>query len=191
MQVTLSERKAKALQDALQGTAKKLPAELAIVLNKVAKAGERIIAKEVSAELATPIKVIAKTIRQKRKASRNELSASVEMSKTKRISLREFGARQTKAGTSYKISRTKGRKVARGAFQGPRPGAMNVRWRGHVFARLGKSRLPIVKLHGPSPWGVAVKGKKIEPSKQQMQAELNKQINRRIDYIIKKKTGVI
>jgi hypothetical protein len=38
---------------------------------------------------------------------------------------------------------------------------------------------------------VAVKGNKIEPSANQMRAELNKQINRRIDYVLKKKAGVI
>ena len=191
MKVTVNPRKLKALQDAIHGTTMNLKREFATVLNKVAKAGTRIIAKEVSSELATPIKTIAATIRQRKRATVQTLSSSVQLSKTKRIALREFGARQTRAGTSYKISKTRGRKVIRGAFQGPKPGVVKASWRGNVFRRKGKQRLPIVKLYGPSPWGVAVKGNKIEPSANQMRAELNKQINRRIDYVLKKKAGVI
>lgn len=191
MRITVNPRKLQALKDAVHGTAMNMRREFATVLNKTAKAGERIIAKEVATELATPIKVIAKTIRQRKRAAPDDLKSSVEMGKTKRIPLREFGARQTRAGTSYKISRSKGRKTIRGAFQGPKPGVMKASWRGNVFRRVGKMRLPIVKLYGPSPWGVAVVGRKVEPSRNQIQAELNKQINRRLDYILKKKSGVI
>jgi hypothetical protein len=182
MQITFNPRKVKAMIDAIKDTSFKLKKEFAIVLNKTAKAGERIIAKEVSKELNTSIKAIADTIHQRGTATIESLSSSVNVAKTNRIPLKRFGARQTRAGTSYKISKTRGRKVAKSAF---------IAIGGHVFRRRGKSRLPIFKLYGPSPWGVAVVGNKIEPSKDQITRELTKQMNRRVDYILKKKTGVI
>ena len=56
---------------------------------------------------------------------------------------------------------------------------------------VGKSRLPIVKLHGASPFGVMTKGKKLGPSVEATQAELEKQIQRRVRFITLKKTGAI
>ena len=59
----------------------------------------------------------------------------------------------------------------------------------HVYKREGKKRLPIQKLHGPSPWGITVKnkldkliaGRDVEP-------ELIKQIDRRIRAVNFKKS---
>ena len=68
---------------------------------------------------------------------------------------------------------------------------MKASWRGNAFIRVGKTRLPIRKLLGPSPWGVFVVGKKIGPSAQQIEAELKKQIDRRIRFILLKQSGAI
>lgn len=179
------------MKAAIEGTGKKLRVELAIAVNATAAKGKRIIAKAIGQELATAQKNIVKEIGTGKKANANEISTTVEVKKTGRIPLRDFGARQTKKGVSAKISKSKGRKMYDGAFQGPRPGLMNARWRGRVFKRLGKTRLPITQLMGPSAWGVFVVGKKISPSAKQTQDELKRQVDRRIRFLLLKKSGTI
>ena len=174
----------KELQRALGDQAKRLPRELATAVNATAKATRRQMAKEVTKELAAPVKTVASTLSQPKKASASTLSAAVRLSKTKRISLKEFGARQTKAGVSAKISKSRGRTTIPGGFQGPKPGVMKVSWRGNAFKRVGKSRLPIVKLQGPSPWGVYVKRGATKASKDFAAAELEKQIQRRVRAVM-------
>ena len=191
MNVTVKASSVASLKKALEGTSRKLKAEMRIAVNATANKSKSIINKEIRSELATSAKAISPTIRVSRKAAGDELSATVEVKKTGRISLREFGARQGKKGTSYKVSKTKGRKTIPDAFQGPKPGVMKASWRGHVFRRVGKTRLPIVKLFGPSPWGVMTVGNKLGPSKEQTQAELEKQVQRRIRFVTLTKSGAI
>jgi len=175
----------------IENTGRNLRKELVIACNQTANKGKSIIAKEIGKELATPQKNIRTTTSTGRKASEVSISTTVEVKKSKRISLKEFGARQTKAGVSYKVSKSRGRNTIPGAFQGPRPGRINVRTKGNVFKRVGKSRLPIVKLYGPSTWGVFVVGKKQGPSVQEIEAELKKNIDRRIRFIALKASGAI
>lgn len=179
------------LKAALKDTTRKLKAELKIAVNATAKKSKSIINKEIRSELAVTAKVVAPTIRILTTATDANISATVEVKKTSRIPLRDFGARQTKAGVTFKTSKTRGRKTVQGAFQGPKPGVMKASWRGRVFKRVGKTRLPIVQLFGPSPFGVMTKGKKLGPSKEQTQAELEKQIQRRVRFITLKKAGTI
>lgn len=98
--------------------------------------------------------------------------ATVRLSKSARIPLQYFGAKQTEGGTAYNI----GARFAPGAFMGPKPGAVALKLHGGVFMRDGKSRLPIHKLFGPSPWGVFVKaglmGKTLIDAKTEMEAQL-------------------
>ena len=191
MNVIVKQGSVASLKAALKDTTRKLQAELRIAVNATANKSKSIINKEIRSELATTAKAVNSTIRVKSKAQGDSITATVEVKKTARISLREFGARQNKSGTSYRISKTQGRKTIPGAFQGPKPGVMKASWRGHVFKRVGQARLPIVKLQGPSPWGVMTTGKKLGPAKDQTQAELEKQIERRVRFITLKKTGAI
>lgn len=191
MLIKIDDRQIARIKEAIAGTGRKLRKELAIACNQTANKGKSIIAKQIAKELATPQKNIRTTIRVSRKAKDTDISATVEVSKTKRLSLKEFGARQTKAGVSYRVSKSKGRKTVAGAFQGPKPGMINVKTKGNVFKRVGKSRLPIVKLMGPSSWGVFVVGKKQGPSAKEIEAELKKQIDRRIRFIVLKSSGTI
>lgn len=110
--------------------------------------------------------------------------ATVRLSKSARIPLSYFGAREvgvtrgrslvkkhggghepTGGGVSYNI----GHRFVEGAF-------IVERFGGHVFKRVGKERLPIQKLYGPSPWGVFVKaglmGKTLIDAKTEMEAQL-------------------
>lgn len=179
------------MKKAIDDTGRNLRKELAIACNQTANKSKSTIAKQIGKELATSQKNIRTTIRIVSKAKDSDIQAVVEVKKEKRISLKEFGARQTKTGVSYKISKSRGRKTIPGAFQGPKPGSINVKTKGNVFKRVGKPRLPIVKLFGPSSWGVFVVGKKQGPSVAETEAELKKQIDRRIRFIELKASGAI
>jgi hypothetical protein len=181
----------KKLEKATKDAGRKLPSEMATVLNAVAKKTKTEMSKQVRQELAAPAKAVNETLSQSRKASQGQLGATVTLSKTKRIPLRDFGARQTKLGVSYKTSKTEGRRFVASAFQGPKPGLMKASWRGRVFKRVDKSRLPIVQLFGPSPWGVFVKRKMTRKTIADTEKELTKQMDKRIKFLILKSTGAI
>jgi hypothetical protein len=189
--ISIDAGKLKELRQAVDRSGKKFKVELAAAMNATAKKAKGQISKRIRTELAVKASDVNKLINQRRKASASVLVASVGLSKTARLPLRDFGARQTKAGVSYMISRTKGRQTIQGAFQGPRPGVMNVRWRGNVFKRVGKQRLPIVKLMGPSPWGVFVKGNMTPKQRKDIEDELSKQMDRRIKLNILRAEGLV
>jgi len=190
---TVQQRRVNELSKVLKGSDKKVRRQLAIAVNATSKKTQGGIAKEVAKELATAQKNIKKTIKIKKKADGKDKvpSAVVSQTQTKRIPLRDFGARQTKKGTSYKVSKSKGRKTINGAFQGPKPGVMKSSWRGRVFKRVGKARLPIQQLFGASPWGVFVKNDMKKPIVKESKRELIKQIERRIRFMKLKESGAI
>jgi hypothetical protein len=185
----------KKLEQAIAGTPRKLQTELRLAVNATAKKTVRIMAKQISLQVKTPIKAITPKIKISRKATGEALSAEVFIRPSARIPLRDFGARQTKTGVSYQIDRKGKRAVLPGAFTVESLG-------GHVFQRFGektfkhtgryagKFRQRIDKKYGPSPWGVFVKGQARGPSVEECKAELAKQIDRRIQFITFKKTGV-
>ena len=150
------------------------------------------------------------------RASPKQLSAQVTLAKTERIALKDFGARQTKKGVTYKIAKSaaamalmksrggsnfsgasrlvtdkKGNKrftrepVVQEGVRGRIPNAFgpNIpRLGGNVFRRLLRGRLPIVKLHGPSAWGVFTRLGLRKQIKKDAQAYLNDRLQRRILY---------
>lgn len=182
--IALETRGIDQLKKALGDQIDRLPKELAMAVNATAGATKRQMAKEVTKELAVPQKVVTSKLSQPRKATRLETRAVVRMDKSRRISLREFGAKQNRSGVSYRISKSKGRKTVAGAFQGPKPGAISAKTRGNVFKRVGKSRLPIVKLNGPSPWGVFVKSGATDRVVKFAEDELEKQTKRRVNTVM-------
>lgn len=118
-------------------------------------------------------------------ANRKHLSSRVSLKETARISLKYFGAKQTRKGVSYRISKKGNRGFVAGAFQGPKPGTMKASWKGHAFKRVGKNRLPIVKLHGPSPWGVTVKSGLDKSQSAESQAYLYKRLNHHVGFLLR------
>lgn len=66
----------------------------------------------------------------------------------KHFSLRDFGPRQLKPGTRAKVWGKN--KMHRGAFMGPRPGAVSAKLGGHVWKRDTAKRYPISRVWGPS-----------------------------------------
>jgi hypothetical protein len=189
--INIDTKQLKKLRAAVDRSGKKFKPEMAAAMNATAKKARGQINKRVRTELAVKAGDLNKLIKNNRKASSTNLIATVSLTKTARLPLRVFGARQVAAGVTYKISPKKGRKLAKGAFQGPRPGVMNVQWKGNVFARIGKSRLPITKLMGASPWGVFVKNDMTPEQITDIEAELSKQIERRIKLNILRAEGLV
>lgn len=182
----------KKLEQAIEGTRRKLQTELRIAVNETANKTVRIMAKQISLQVKTTIKSITPKIKIKRKATGEALSAEVVLRPSARMALRNFGARQTEKGVTYQIDRTGGRAVLPGAFIVESLG-------GHVFQRFGEKtfkhtgryagqmRQRIDKKYGPSPWGVFVKGQARGPSVEECKAELANQVGRRIQFILSKK----
>jgi hypothetical protein len=191
MQLTDVDSRLKKLTEAVRASGRKLSQEIAAAINSTAKKTRGVISKEIRNELVAKKKDIDRYIGISRRASKEKLVGGVKLDKSRRIPLRDFGARQTKKGTTYRTSKTRGRKLAAGAFQGPRPGLMKASWKGRVFKRVGKTRLPIQQLYGPSPWGVFVKGKMVAPTSAATRIELIKQMDRRIKFNVLKATGEI
>jgi hypothetical protein len=187
----INPRKLKELRKAVERSGKKFKPELAAALNETAKKAKSQINQKIRTELAVKSSDLGKIIKVNRRASAAKLVAGVILEKTARLPLKVFAARQTAAGVTYKISKSEGRKLARSAFQGPKPGVMKASWRGNVFKRVGKSRLPIVKLMGASPWGVFTKQKMTPEQERDIKAELVKQMDRRIKLNILRAEGLV
>lgn len=182
--VDIDEVQLSRLVKAVGDARKSLPRELSAAINATAKKTRLDIGRKIRNEIAVKKAVVESKIKLVRQAAPQSLGAQVTLQESARIPLRDFGARQTKAGVSFKISKKGKRATVQGAFQGPRPGVMNVKWRGRVFKRVGKERLPIVQLFGPSPWGVFTVKRMTPAQKQDIEAELEKQIERRINLNI-------
>lgn len=106
----------------------------------------------------------------------------------KRLGLRYFGAKQGATGVAYKIENDKPGFVA-SAFQGPKPGVIRAKWKGNAFRRVGRDRLPIIKLHGPSPWGVFVKHDMLKPVASSVGDILMKRIVHETNHLLRERGG--
>ena len=135
--------------------------EMRVITGKTATKTKKWIAKDIQKNFGfnTTQKKLLTLIKKEKKG----LTAhKVTLPHERRLPLRDFAARQIKTGVSYKLDSRKGRELAPGAFQGPKPGVMKVSWKGRVFKRTTKKRLPIVQLHGASPWGIFTKRKRLD-----------------------------
>ena len=191
--LSVTAKKEKELSKLLKGKTKQLQKNMKIAVKEVAKKTHSTMIKGVYNELNVTQANIRKTTKVVYKMGfSGSPKAIVTQKKTGRIPLRDFGATQNKKGVAYRVSRSKGKRpVVLGSFQGTKPGVVNPKWRGRVFKRVGKGRLPIVQLFGASPWGVLVKTKLVGKLIKQADEELLKQINRRIRFISLKKSGAI
>jgi hypothetical protein len=179
------------LETATRNAGRLMSKELAAAINATAKKTRLEMGRKIRTELNVGKEAIESVIKIVRPATPGNLSAGARLNKTKRLPLRDFGAKQNKAGVSYKISKRGGRALVKGAFQGPRPRAIKASWRGRVFKRVGKGRLPIVQLMGPSPWGVFVKRRMTSAQIQETETDLRWQIERRIRFNVLRASGII
>lgn len=189
--IDIDKNQIRQLKKAIDGVKTSITRELRVAVNAAARKTKTIVSRNVRSELAVTAREVNKLITVTVRSTGNYPTATIRLRKSQRLSLKGFSPRQTKKGTSYRISKTEGRKTVAGAFRGPRPGVIAQRLGGHVYKRLGKSRKPIVKMHGPSPWGTfKVKNMKL-PTEQESRSELRKQIERRIRFRTLKKAGKI
>lgn len=198
VKIEIDQRKLRQLAD-VAGSGGKLKQNIATAINKTQTRGVSIAAKKITEELAAPQKVVKEQLRKGDKANKRKLQTSIRIvanvkgSRSGRLALNKFSTKpkQNKAGVRYRVSKTKGSKVIPGAFQGPTPDVRKASWKNNVFRRVGKQRLPIVKLFGPSPWGVYVKNNYGRKTRKEIRKELRKQINERLRYLRLKNQGVI
>jgi hypothetical protein len=179
------------LTAAVIASGKKMSKEIAGTLNAVSKKTKLEMGREIRKRVAIPKGEVEKPLTIKTQAAPGSLFAVVSLKKTPRLGLRHFGAKQDKRGVSYKISKTGGRGRIDGAFMGPKPGAVKISWRGNAFKRVGRSRLPIVKLLGVSAYGAYKKNELAGPQLKTIEDELSKQIERRINLNVLRASGLV
>lgn len=121
-----------------------------------------------------------------RRATPSNPECVLRLSKTSRIGLKYFGAKQTKQGVTYSIAKGGGRKLAKGVF-GPKIPRLG----GQVYKRVGKKRLPIRKLRGVSPWGVFVKAGMENVTLYSAKVDLQNNLERRVRLELLRKAGKV
>lgn len=184
MRVTIDPSQIARMKAVIENTGRNLRKELVIACNQTARKTQGVIAKQLAAKLNLKQKVSKRGVRVTRTASGQDISATVEVNKDKRFNLTAFiGTKQAATGVSYKTMRKGSRKVAKGSFE-------VAKWGGRTFKRVGKKRTPIRSLKGPSQWGVFVVGKMVQPTVQEAEAELKKNIDKRIRTIQRKASGL-
>ncbi len=176
-------RQLRELERSLDGMNRKLENEMRIAVRATTRKAKTVMSRQVRTELAAPARSVNQLI-STQVTGGFAPSGEVRLRKTKRLPLKAFKPRQTRKGVSYRISKRTGRNRVAGAFISPKLG-------NHVYKRRGKSRLPIDKLHGPSPWGVFVLKRMKPPSVREIQGELRKQVDRRIKFNVLKRSGRI
>lgn len=185
------------VKEALRRKPELLLKQVAGALNDTAKHEKTNISKLIREKVSIQKRDLDKHIFISR-ASPKHLVAAVHLQKTERLSLKYFGARQTKKGVTYRIARAatphgKGGKRRAGPKEritdafGP-----NIpRLGGNVFRRKllggGKkaARLPIMKLLGPSPWGVFIRHDMRGDVSKSAKAYLANRLRHRTQYQVK------
>lgn len=121
------------------------------------------------------------------KATTANPQSKITLKEERRISLKDFGAKQTKRGVTYKIDKLGGRKLVPGAF-GPQIGKLN----SLPTMRVGKKRFPIRFLRGVSAWGVFVQNKSIEQGTlDEARKLLANNIRRRVNLELLRESGKV
>jgi hypothetical protein len=189
--IEISAAQLKRLREATGKAKKKFGIELAAAINATAKKTKLEIGRDVRSVIAINKKESEAPLKIRTKATADTPKTTVSLAKTKRLGLRHFGARQDKRGVTFKIGKQGGRTRVEGAFQGPKPGVMNTKWKGNAFKRLGKERLPIIHLRGVSAFGAYVKNKFTQPQLRRINTELSNQMERRIKLNILRAEGLV
>lgn len=178
------------LKEACGNAKKSFGKELAAAINETAKNHRLRQGRNIRGEVNLKKKEVESKITL-RKATVVMPQARVFLLETQREGLQHFAARQNKSGVSYRISKKKGRGIVHGAFMGPRPGAVALKLNGGVFKRVGKSRLPIVKLYGVSPYGVYSKNNFEQTDVAYSSDFLTQQMDRRIKLNVLRANGLV
>lgn len=183
--VVVKRAQMRAMLQQLESTPKAIPRALAGAINDTGKKEITEISKLIRGRTVIKKRDIDSHLRRGR-ATPSNLEADVSIEKSGRIALGYFGARQTKKGVTYRISKSAGRGLIPEGFGPdiPRLGQM-------VYKRAGKARTPLIKLYGPSAWGIIVKNDLQTSLATNAQELLNKNVARRIHLEVLRKAGVV
>jgi hypothetical protein len=174
------------LQAELKNNAKRLPIEIKIAINAVAKQVSIQTARDVGKVMPLKSNTLKKVIRQKSVATNDRLGATIRLGGGYPIPLRLFGAKRTKKGVAVRMDRRvkgkQGRKFLPNAF-------IVDRYRGNVFERKTTARGPIEVQKGPAPSDYYEELGTVEKTVTLINAELPKQIDKRIRFLRLKAEG--
>jgi hypothetical protein len=191
MSVEINKDQLERLATASAKAGKKMKKELVAAINQVSKKTKLEMGRGIRNTVNMKKDESEKPLSIRASATEQSLSAIVQLKKTGRLGLRHFGAKQDKRGVTYKITKKGGRGRVDGAFLGPKPGAVKTSWRGNAFKRTGKKRLPIIQIKGVSAWGAYIKNNLAGPQAKAVEAELLKQIERRINLNVLRASGLV
>lgn len=151
-----------------------LPKELAAAVNESTKRAAAQISKLIRDQINIRAADLDPRLKIQPAAESLTPQATISIPR-QRIPLKYFGAKQVPGGVAYRIAKANGGRVALHAF-GPDIGALG----GNVFRRVGRGRTPIVKLYGPSPWGVLMKGDAFDQQVTTSETEMETAAQRRM-----------
>lgn len=182
--VTINERDRQQLLDLVGNDPKQYRRHLAAAVNRASKKLRTLISDRVRKKVHLRKATVDRRIIFRNINSGQQVGVDVIVQESSRISLKEFRARQTKRGVSYKVSKERPRGFIKSGF-GPKIARLGH----HVFARAGKDRFPIIKRFGISPWGVVVKGGIEQEAVAAARRFLDEQVSDRIRFLQLKQTG--
>jgi hypothetical protein len=201
--IEVDAKQLKRLREAVGKARKSLPRELAAAVNSVSKKTRISIGREIRKTVNLKKDQAEKPIKITQTATAETPTAKVSLAKEVRLGLQHFGARHDNRGVSYKIQKQGGRKRVNGAFMGPRPGTLAPKLHGGVWKREGDARKmkkgrrqgkiaePIVNLKGVSPYGAYAKNDLSEAEVKTINANLSKEMERRINLNILRANGLV
>jgi hypothetical protein len=189
--IEVNAKQIKRLTEAVGKARKNLPRELAAAVNSVSKKTRISIGRRIRQTINLKKADAEKPIKIKKTATAQAPVGVVSIDRETRAGLQHFAARQNARGVSYKISKQGGRKLVAGAFMGPRPGVLAPKLNGGVFKRVGKSRQPIVKLYGVSPYGAYAKNNMSKAEVEFINKSLMTEMERRIKLNILRASGLV
>ena len=155
---------------------------------RVASQTRSYIAKETKSGLLIKQSVLKKFITHQR----YKYGAAVVLKEGNRLPLSLFGAFHDEVGVSYQIKKGGTRRYIDDAFMGPKPGVVSPRLGGNVFKRVGKSRLPIRKMMGPSVKSLFVRRQLYKQTKEFIETKFSERLQHEINFLLskaKKTTG--
>jgi hypothetical protein len=189
--IDIDAKQLKRLTEAVGKARKNFPRELAAAVNSVSKKTRISIGRRIRQTINLKKADAEKPIKIKKTATAQTPVGVVSIDRETRAGLQHFSARQNARGVSYKISKQGGRKLVAGAFMGPRPGVLAPKLNGGVFKRVGKSRQPIVKLYGVSPYGAYAKNNMSKAEVEFINKSLMTEMERRIKLNILRASGLV
>ena len=182
MKITIAQGSIDRLKQVLGDLSKSYKREIAIAANETAKKVAFEASKQLKQELKVAVKILKKAVKQNKKATPDKTRTSINFFGGYPIPLKYFGAKSDKktGRVTFRIDpKTKGKATLLG-----RQGAfIPDKYSGNVVKRTSKERGPLRVQYGPSPGSVYKRIQLVPKMLVVAQAELPKQVQRRIRFL--------